>query len=317
MSRTARSLLLLAFAALILPAADLKIGIIGLDTSHVTAFTGLLNDASNPNHLPGGRVVAAYRGGSPDVESSRTRLDKFTADLQTRYGVEIVPDIAILLSKVDCVLLESVDGRRHLEQARPVFAARKRVFIDKPLAATYADAKEIARLGRESGTPWFSASSLRYGNQVESFRGLEILGAYTWGPASLEPHHQLDLSWYAIHAVEMLYTLMGPGCEWVTRTSTAGADVVTGHWQGGRIGVVRGERQAGGDYGAVAYTPKKTIVAPPEQGVGYPALLAQVMKFFETGVPPVPNAVTLEIFAFMDAAQRSKAAGGAPVKLER
>jgi hypothetical protein len=310
-------LLLLALAALSLPAADLRIGIIGLDTSHVTAFTAVLNDASNPNHIPGGRVVAGFRGGSPDVESSRTRIDRFTAELQKKYGVEIVPDIATLLSKVDVVLLESVDGRTHLEQVRPVLAARKRVFIDKPLASTYADAKEIARLGKESGTPWFSSSSLRYSKQVTQFQGLDILGAYTWGPASLEEHHQLDLSWYGIHAIEMLYTLMGPGCEWVTRTSTGGADVVTGHWRGGRVGVMRGERQAGGDYGAVVYTPKKTLVAPPEGGAAYAALLVQVMKFFETGVPPVPNDVTVEIFAFMDAAQRSKAAGGAPARLER
>ena len=310
-------LVLLVLAAVALSGADLKVGIIGLDTSHVTAFTGILNNPSSPNHVPGARVVAAYRGGSPDVDSSRNRIDKFTAELQTKFGVEIVPDIAALLTKVDCVLLESVDGRKHLEQARPVLAARKRVFIDKPLASTYADAKEIARLGRESGTPWFSSSSIRFSNQAEHFQGLKILGAYTWGPASLEEHHQLDLSWYGIHAIEGLYTLMGPGCEWVTRTSTAGADVVTGQWKGGRIGVFRGERQAGGEYGMVAYTPKKTVLAPPEKGAAYAALLAQVVKFFETGVPPVANEVTLEIFAFMDAAQRSKAAGGAPMRLER
>jgi hypothetical protein len=209
-----------------------------------------------------------------------------------------------------------VDGRKHLEQVKPVFAARKRVFIDKPLASTYADAKEIARLGRESGTPWFSSSSLRFSNQADAFKGLEILGAYTWGPASLEEHHQLDLSWYGIHAIELLYTMMGPGCEWVTRTSTEGADVVTGHWKGGRIGVVRGERRAGGNYGAIAYTPKKTVMAPPAGGAAYASLLVEVVKFLQTGVPPVPNDVTLEIFAFMDAAQRSKAAGGAPMKLQ-
>jgi predicted dehydrogenase len=301
--------------ALLLLALQIKVGIIGLDTSHVTAFTRILNNPADPNHVAGARVVAGYRGGSPDVESSRTRLDKFTAELETKYKIEIVPDIPALLAKVDAVLLESVDGRKHLEQVKPVFAARKRVFIDKPLASTYADAREIARLGRETGTPWFSSSSLRFSNQAAHFKGLEILGVYTWGPASLEEHHQLDLSWYGIHAIELLYTLMGPGCEWVTRTSTAGADVVTGHWKGGRIGVVRGERQAGGSYGAIAYTPKKTVLAPPEGGAAYAALLAEVVKFFQTGVPPVPNEVTLEIFAFMDAAQRSKEAGGAPMKL--
>jgi hypothetical protein len=304
-------------SALLLLAFQIKVGIIGLDTSHVTAFTRILNDPSDRNHVPGARVVAGYRGGSPDVESSRTRLDKFTAELESKYQIQIVPDIATLVQKVDAVLLESVDGRKHLEQVRPVLAARKRVFIDKPLTSTYADAREIARLGRETGTPWFSSSSLRFSNQAAHFKGLEILGAYTWGPASLEEHHQLDLSWYGIHAIELLYTLMGPGCEWVTRTSTAGADVVTGHWKGGRIGSVRGERQAGGSYGAIAYTPKKTVLSPPEGGAAYAALLAEVVKFFQTGVPPVPNDVTLEIFAFMDAAQRSKEAGGAPTKLLR
>ena len=313
--RAMSRLFLLALPLAVLTAADLKIGIIGLDTSHVTAFTGILNNPSSPNHVPGAKVVAAYRGGSPDVESSYTRLDKFTAELQTKYGVEIVPDIPSLLSKVDAVLLESVDGRKHLEQVKPVLAARKRVFIDKPLASTYADAKEIARLARQSGTPWFSSSSLRFSNQAEHFKGLDILGAYTWGPASLEEHHQLDLSWYGIHAIELLYTLMGPGCEWVTRTSTDGADVVTGHWKGGRIGVVRGERKAGSDYGAIAYTPKKTVAAPQERGAAYAALLAEVVKFLQTGAPPVPNEVTVEIFAFMDAAQRSKGAGGAPMRL--
>jgi predicted dehydrogenase len=304
-------------STLLLLAFQIKVGIIGLDTSHVTAFTRILNNPSDANHVPGARVVAGYRGGSPDVESSRTRIDKFTAELETKYKIEIVPDIATLVQKVDAVLLESVDGRKHLEQVRPVLAARKRVFIDKPLASTYADAREIARLGRETGTPWFSSSSLRFSNQAAHFKGLDILGAYTWGPASLEEHHQLDLSWYGIHAIELLYAMMGPGCEWVTRTSSAGADVVTGHWKGGRIGSVRGERQAGGSYGAIAYTPKKTVLSPPEGGAAYAALLAEVVKFFQTGVPPVPNEVTLEIFAFMDAAQRSKEAGGAPVKLLR
>ncbi len=299
-----------------LAAADLKLGIIGLDTSHVTAFTEVLNNPSNRDHVPGARVVAGFRGGSPDVESSHTRIDKFTETLRTKHGIEIVDSIPALLAKVDAVLLESVDGRKHLEQARQVLAARKRIFIDKPLASTYADAKEIARLARQHDTPWFSSSSLRYGSQAEELRGLKVLGAYTWGPASLEPHHQLDLSWYGIHAVELLYTLMGTGCESVTRTSTEGADVVVGRWKDGRIGVVRGERQSRGEYGAVVYAPKEIRSAGQARGAAYAKLLAEVVKFFQTGVPPVPNQETLEIFAFMDAAQRSKEAGGGVMRLQ-
>ena len=143
---------------------------IGLDTSHVTAFTKLLNDKSDPNHIPGARVVAAFKGGSPDVESSRTRIDRFTAELKDKWGVEIVGSIEELCKKVDAVLLESVDGRPHLSQVRPVFAAKKRVFIDKPFTAGYADAREIVRLSRESGTPFFSSSSLRFATDLQAMK---------------------------------------------------------------------------------------------------------------------------------------------------
>src|SRR5438067_7403451 len=110
-------------SALILPAADLRLGIVGTDTSHVTAFTKLLNDPSTPDHIPGAKVVAAYKGGSPDIESSRTRIDKFTQELQDKWHVAIAGSIPELCKQVDAVLIESVDGRSRLAQARQVIAA--------------------------------------------------------------------------------------------------------------------------------------------------------------------------------------------------
>ena len=136
----------------------IRVGIIGLDTSHVPAFAKILNDPKATGDLAGFRVVAGFPGGSPDVESSRTRVEKFTNDLRG-MNVEIVDSIPKLLEKVDVVLLESVDGRPHLEQVRPVFAAGKPVFIDKPLAGSLAGAVAIAGLGRKHNVPWFSAKS--------------------------------------------------------------------------------------------------------------------------------------------------------------
>ena len=170
-------------AATPLFSADLRVGIIGTDTSHVPAFTKLLNDAAAPGHVPGARVVAAWKGGSPDIESSRTRVDGFAEEIRTKYGVEIVPDIPTLLSKVDVVLIESVEGRPHLAQARPVIAAHKPLFIDKPLTSTLEDAREIARLASEAGVPWFSSSSLRFSDWVAKLRSPDNSGAIVWGPA--------------------------------------------------------------------------------------------------------------------------------------
>jgi Oxidoreductase family, NAD-binding Rossmann fold len=298
---------------------EIRVGMIGLDTSHVTAFTKLLNDKSDPNHIPGARVIAAFKGGSPDVESSRTRIDRFTAELKDKWGVEIVGSIEELCKKVDAVLLMSVDGRPHLNQVRPVFAAKKRVFIDKPFTAGYPDAREIVRLSRESGTPFFSSSSLRFASDLQAMKRDEklgaMLGAFTYGPAPTEPHHP-DLFWYGIHAVEMLYTLMGPGCESVTRVHTEGADVVVGKWKDGRVGTMRGIRDGKRDYGAVAFGAKANLATPTSMQSDYRNLLVEILKFFQTGAPPIPPEETLEMMAFMEAADLSKARGGAPVMLK-
>ena len=305
---------LLLLAALTAAGAEFRLGIVGTDTSHVIAFTQAFHDRSSPDYVPGFRVVAAYKGGSPDVESSRTRVDKYARELQSRWNVEIVPDIATLCAKVDGVLLESVDGRTHLVQARQVFAARRPVFIDKPLAATLEDAREIARLAREAGVSWFSSSSLRYSEIVTVLKSPQNTGVTTWGPGPLEEHHYLDLSWYGIHPVEMLYALMGTGCQEVTRVSSPDADVVVGRWRDGRIGTVRALRPSSG-YGAVVFRPKGVVQSNEKMATGYGPLLKEIAKFFETRVAPVPNEETLEIFAFMDAAQRSKETGGRPARL--
>ncbi len=305
--------LLLSFCVLS-PAADIRLGIVGTDTSHAVAFTQILNDPNARGHVPGARVVAAYKGGSPDVESSYTRVDKFAETLKTRWNVEFVPDIPTLCRKVDAVLLESVDGRVHLEQARQVIASGKPVFIDKPLAATYEDALEIYRLAKAANVPWFTSSSLRYSEIATKMKFDDAKGVITWGPGPTEPHHYLDLSWYGIHAVEMLFALMGTGCQEVVRSSAPSVDVITCTWKDGRVGTVYSLR-TGGDYGATVFRPKQIVQSSPDMREGYEPLVQEIVKFFQTKTPPVPYEETLEIFAFMDAAQRSKAAGGAPMKL--
>lgn len=295
----------------------LRAGIIGLDTSHVVAFTKLLNNPKAQGDLAGVRVVAAYPGGSPDLPASRDRVDGYTKTLREQYGVEIVDSIEALLPKVDVVLLESVDGRPHLDQVRPVFKARKPVFIDKPVAGSLADAVQIFALAQEHGVPVFSSSSLRFSPGVAAMRSNpkvgEVLGCDVYGPCSLEEHHP-DLFWYGVHGVEMLFTIMGTGCESVARVQTKDAEFVTGVWKGGRIGTFRGIRKGSSGYGALVFGSKGII--PSGGGGGYEPLVVEICKFFKTGRPAVSAEETLEIFAFMEAADESKRQGGAPVKLE-
>ena len=290
-----------------------RIGIIGLDTSHVTAFTQAIN---NPAKNYGCKVVAGYPGGSPDIDSSASRVKGFTEQLRDKYGVEIVDSIEELCKKVDGVLLESVDGRPHLKQAIPVIKAGIPLFIDKPMAGSLADVIEIFRLAKENNVPCWSSSSLRFSPGVIDARSDPnlggVLGCDAYGPCSLEEHHP-DLYWYGVHGVEMLFTIMGPGCRTVSRTQTGDFELVVGVWEGGRIGTFRGLRKGKSDYGATVFGSKTVMSAG--QYAGYGPLIDEIVKFFKTGKPPVPAEETIEMFAFMSAADESKAKGGAPVSI--
>lgn len=294
----------------------LRVGIIGLDTSHVTAFTKLLNDPKNKGDLAGFRVVAAYPGGSPDIPDSKNRLEGFTTTLRDKFGVEIVNSIDELLAKVDVVLLESVDGRPHLKQLIPVLKAGKPVFIDKPIAGSLADALHMVELVKQYKVPCFSSSSLRFSPGILGMRKHpkvgDVTGCDVYGPCSLEPHHP-DLYWYGVHGVEMLYTIMGTGCESVSRAHTKGTDLAAGTWKDGRIGTFRGIRSGKAGYGGTVFG--KDGIQPVGGYGGYEPLVVEICKFFRSGQAPVGLEETLEMFTFMEAADESKRQHGARVTL--
>lgn len=297
-----------------LKGAELRIGIIGCDTSHVPALTETFNNPLAKGYVPGGKVVAAFKGGSPDFPQSLSRVEGFARTLQEKYGVKFYDSIPALCTNVDVVLLESVDGRVHLEQARPVIAAHKPLFIDKPMAASLKDVVEIFRLAKEANVLVWSASSLRFGRDAQLVRDGKIgavTHAETYSPCELGYQHP-ELFWYGIHGVESLYTVMGTGCESVRRlVATNGAIEVVGTWRGGRTGIYHQDLDK--KYHGIAKGQKGE--SPVGSYDGYAPLAEQIMKCFQTGLPPVKPEETIELFAFMTAAQESKDKGGAPVKL--
>src|SRR5207244_2296777 len=105
--------------------APLRAGMIGLDTSHVPAFAKIFNNPKATGDIAGIRIVAGYPGGT-DIPASRDRVKGFTEQLRG-MGIEILDSIPKLLEKVDVVLLESVDGRIHLQEAIPVKIGRAHV----------------------------------------------------------------------------------------------------------------------------------------------------------------------------------------------
>ena len=292
-----------------------RIGIIGLDTSHSIAFTKALNAPDAPEKYRGFKVVAAYPNGSADIESSVKRIPGYIEEVK-KAGVEIVDSIASLLSKTDFILLETNDGRPHLEQAIEVMRAGKPFFIDKPVAASLTDAITLYHLSASWKVPFFTSSSLRYmetAQEAANGKMGKVLGADCFSPATLEKTHP-DLFWYGIHGVETLYTVMGTGCKSLQRTQTEGTELVVGVWEDGRIGSFRGTRTGKHEYGGTVYGEKGPMTLGPFKG--YDNLLDHIIGFFKTGVLPVAPETSLEIYTFMEAAEESKRLGGTSVKLE-
>ncbi len=291
-----------------------RVGIIGLDTSHVDAFVDLFNNADPDSDVAGCPIVAAYPYGSDDIPSSVERVPGYVAQLQSQ-GIAIVETIEALVDQVDSILLLSNDGRPHLRQVLPCFATGKRVFIDKPLAGSLVDVLTILRAAEHFGVPTFSASAMRFAQSTQAANQGDygrVVGADTYSHCEIEPGHP-DLFWYGIHAVEMLFAAMGCGCEKVWRSSGDDADVVMGQWQDGRIGTFRGTRSSPHDYGGTVFTATCTKTIGPFDG--YRGLVSRVAEFFHTGKVPVSCNEMIEVYAFMEAADESKRRGGVPVAL--
>jgi predicted dehydrogenase len=298
-------------------AKPVRVGMIGLDTSHVVAFTRIMNDPNATGALKDVQVVTAWPGGNPNFPLSRDRVQGFTRQVKD-MGVKIVDSIEELLSKVDAILLESVDGSQHLEQVRPVFEAGKPVFIDKPLTASLVDAVAIYELSKKYDVPWFSASSSRFTPGYRELRNDErvgdVLGCDAYSQSRAAPFHP-DLFWYGVHGIDVLYEIMGRGCTFVTAIQTRYTESVCGLWSDGRVGRYRSIREHTGrtGLGVIVFGTKGIVYH--NRYYDYVPLCAEIASFFKTRKPPVELEETLEVFAFMEAAEESKRRGGVPVSI--
>jgi len=224
-----------------------RIGMVGLDTSHVPAFANLLHDTSHEHHVPGARIVAAFPGGSPDFEMSINRVPKYTEEMREKHQVEIVNSLSALRGKCDALMLESIDGRVHLAQFREVADWGVPVFIDKPLTVSTVEARELVRIAKEKKVRMTSASAMRFAASFQQALHADtaepVIGGDFYGPMQWQEKCP-GYFWYGIHTVEMLFAAMGTGCCEVHSFREELHDVVVGRWTDGRLGMVRGNRRS-------------------------------------------------------------------------
>jgi hypothetical protein len=285
----------------------IKLGILDFDTSHAVEFTKRINHSQTIDKeqwVDGAQVVVGCPGES---KLSPERIAGFTKTMK-ELGVPLVEKPSDMIGKVDAMLIEAVDGSVHLDRARPFLEAGIPCWVDKPFACSLADARKMVELAEKKKLPIFSSSSLRYAPEVVEFLTTtpkaDILGVVAYGPAS-EHERNPGLFHYGIHAVEMLYTLMGPGCNRVTCTHEKEVDVATGQWNDGRVATVRGTRSGAGGYGAVIFDKKKVSTLKIDTKFIYRELLKRVIEMFATGKAPLDIHETLEIVAFIEGAWKS------------
>jgi hypothetical protein len=294
--------------------SPIRIGLVSLDTSHVVAFSQILNDPSNPGYVAGAKITVAFPGGSADMENSHTRVPGYTQTLRDQYGVSIVDSPAAVAEACDLVFLESIDGRVHLAQLKEVLPFKRPVFVDKPMATKTTEAREMFHLADAAGVPLMSASSLRYADPLvaalaDNTDG-EIIGCDACGPMAIlaEPP---GFFWYGIHAAEVVFAVMGAGCKSVRVASSDLTDVLHAEWADGRVATLRGLRKAHNNFGVTIHRSKGLQQANLSKAARpyYSGLLEAILRSLPHGKSDIPADQTVEIIRFLEAANESRETG--------
>jgi len=284
----------------------IKLGMLDFDTSHVVEFAKRLNhqDIDAEQWVDGAKIVVACAGESLIMPE---RIPGYKKEIEN-LGIALVDKPEEMIGKVDGMLIESQEGAVHWNRARPFMEAGLPCFIDKPFTCGVDDAKKLADLADTKKLPIMSASALRYAPELAKFMADpnhgKIVGALAYSPGTLNERNP-GLYHYSIHAVEILYTIMGRGCERVSCTHERDVDVVTGQWQDGRVGTVRGIRSGHSEYGCVIFSEQAVHVLPIGTRYIYRELLKQVVRMFQTKKAPLDICETIEIAAFIEAALKS------------
>lgn len=295
-----------------------RLGIVDFDSSHCVEFTRRFNHVGvgSDQQVEGARVVLGWPGTSL---MSPERIPIFAPQV-VECGVQLVERPEEMLGQIDAVLILSICGAVHLDRVTPFLRAGIPAFVDKPFACNLADARAMYDLAGQHGVSLWSSSGMRFATEVLEFSRQDktcgrLHGVLSHGPAKRAEGNP-GLLHYGIHALEMLCTLMGPGCQAVTAVHSAGADVVTGEWSDGRLGILRGARDGATAYGFTAFSEHGVIPHAVSARNSYTNLCANIVKTLQTGQPPITPSQTLEVIAFALAALQSERAGGQRILLE-
>jgi predicted dehydrogenase len=285
----------------------LRVGLVGVNTSHAGAFARLLNERGVAD---GARVTWVWGGelrpGQPDATT-----------LARTYGIpHVASEPTEMLTETDLVLVvdDTGQGANHVPLARAFVAAGVPTFVDKPMAVDLVEASGLFALAADKGTPVTSSSALRFAVELDAERDqLAALGSLS-SVVSVGPG---EWYYYGVHAVEQLFALAGPGVEWVQRFTWPERDIaVLSYADGGPSAVVQTLRDAKYNFHLTAYGSEGRHAVHIKDFDGfYAGQVRAAVEMARTGKPPIAPEETLELLAVLRAGVLSAEAGGTRVSV--
>ena len=287
---------------------EIKVALIGLDTSHTIEFARRIQapDCPPDQKVSGLRATACLRFSTPFQNEDGLNLRQKQLE---DWGIKVTTDFNDAVKGCDAIMLEINDASYHLEYFKKCAGLGKPIFLDKPLADNIENGLEIVRLAKKNKVNAISASSLRFDagliKACAEMPNPTFVSVY--GPLGVAPAGS-SIVWYGVHAFEMLEKAMGKGSACVTvRTDGAGVVAIMDYPDKKR-GVVELTKGAW-IYGGTLRNSETAISYSVVAGSLYANIMKEIEKFFRTGKASFNLEDTVEVMAMLDAAERSFKSG--------
>ena len=297
---------------------ELKVAIIGLDTSHSVELPRLMNSPECKPELKinGLKVVACNR--FMTRFTNKDVLDKRQEQLE-QWGIKVTENFDEAVADCDAIQMEINDPSLHLEYFERLAPLGKPVFLDKPLAESVEDGRKIIELARKYGTRVWSGSSIPLNPKVQQcIDNLqdEPLIAHAFGPMGVAPAGS-SVIWYGVHTFEIMQRLIGPcGAKSVHAVESPVGVISTVAYDDDRVGLVECQKGCWCYGGRIQNNNNASLLHILATEPNYYYLMRNIRNFFRGGDAPVTIEKTFEGLAIMNAAEASVKSGKA-VEVEK
>lgn len=206
------------------------------------------------------------------------------------------------------------DGSDHWEMAEPFLEKGIPLFVDKPFALEWQDAKAMVALAEKTGTPMMSASILSYIPDLPSIRAqMAEIGNVCLGIVSGPVASQAGF----VHTIALAQAVFGTGVEAVECYGSRLLKYIELHYPDGREAVVLNAPGVDGMsveiFGDARFPRPRSVrrhgIGDPSFTVGAFTIACLFRDMVRTHKPPIDYASMVEVIAIGEAARMAQREG--------